>query len=103
MFLHEFQAQNKYELDLSNEVLYVHLDQMTANLQACKVCNQKNVETFWVRGYVFRKIAIVNLVFGQPGFDSRTAQTLKACNFAALWSGKTYSTSFERSKLCLLG
>ena len=43
------------------------------------------------------------LLFERPGFDSRSAQTLKACNFEALWSGKTYSTSFERSKLYLLG
>ena len=44
-----------------------------------------------------------SLLSERPGFDPRRGQTLKACNFAALWSGKTYSTSFERSKLYLLG
>ena len=44
-----------------------------------------------------------SLLSGQPGFDSRPAQTLRACSFAALWSERTYSTSFERSKPYLLG
>jgi len=43
------------------------------------------------------------VLFERPGFDSRTVQSLKFCNFEALWSGKTYSIPFERSKLYLLG
>ena len=76
---------------------------MAAKLQACKVYNPKNVETFWVRGYVFREITIVNLVFGRPGFDSRSLQTLRASNFDAPWPTRSKTNFFERSHQYLLG
>ena len=51
----------------------------------------------------FATLYIESLLSGRPGFDSRSAQTLMACSFAALWCGRTNSTSFERSKPYLLG
>ena len=76
---------------------------MVSNLSAVKVGNKKNSETFWVRGYVFREITIVNLVFGRSGFECRALQTLRASNFEALCPRGPKATFFERSDLCLLG
>ena len=69
-------------VELSNELLWLNcLAQTVSKLSAVKVGNKKNLETFWVWGNVLRENAIVNLVFGRPGFDSRSLQTLRASNF----------------------
>ena len=75
---------------------------MVAKLQAVKVGGQKKAETFWVRGYVFRKIAIVDLVFGRPAFESRSLQTLRAHNFEAFGPASPKTTFFETPDLFLL-
>ena len=72
---------------------------MVSKLSAVKVGNKQNSESFWVRGYVFREITSVNLVFGRSGFESWALQTLRASNFPR----GPKATFFERSDLCLLG
>ena len=51
----------------------------------------------------FSRVYSASLLFGQSGFESRTAQTLRACNFAALWSARAFSISFESPITRLLG
>ena len=41
-------APNKYEVDLSNEVLNIDFDQGTAKISEVKVGLQKKFQTFWV-------------------------------------------------------
>ena len=43
-----------------------------------------------------------SLLFGQPGFDSRKLQTLKADNSTAPWSMRLYNAYFERFNLYLI-
>ena len=43
------------------------------------------------------------LLFGRPRFESRTLQTLRLCSFVALWSMRSYTTSFESPIILLLG
>ena len=50
----------------------------------------------------FSRVYSVSLLFGRLGFDSWTAQTLRACSFAALWPARVYSSSFESPITCLL-
>ena len=76
---------------------------MAAKLQAIKVGGQKKSETFWVRGYVFSILYSELLLFGRPGFDPRTLQTLRLCSFVALWSIRSYTTSFKSPIIPLLG
>ena len=57
-----------------------------------KVGGQKNILTFWVQGYVFRKIAIVDLFFGQSGFKYRLLQTLGTYNAATAVKDGTVKT-----------
>ena len=71
--------------------------------EAAKLAVKKKSETFWVRGYVFRSVTIVNLVFGRSGFDSRTAQSLRTCIFAGHWPALTYDSFLETFKTFLLG
>ena len=75
---------------------------MVPKLQAVKVGNQKKIKTFWVRGYVSRLFLSKSLLSEQPGFDSRPAQTLRACNFEILGLKGPKITFFERSDLFLL-
>ena len=64
-------------IELTNELLYFkHLAQTVAKLWTLKVGCQKKVETFWVRGYFFASLHSKLLLFEQPGFDPRPAQTL---------------------------
>ena len=87
-----------------NEILsIVQFGQGASKLQGRKVGSQKKLRHFGFKAMFFASLFSESLLSERSGFDPRRGQTLKACNFAALWSGKTYSTSFERSKLYLLG
>ena len=44
-----------------------------------------------------------SLLFGRPGFESRTLQTLRLCSFAAPCSTRSYTTSIESPITPLLG
>ena len=83
-------------IELTNELLYFkHLAQTVAKLWTLKVGGQRKVETFWVRGYFFVRSYSESLLSERPGFESRLAQTLRHCNFAAPWPTKTKSTALE--------
>ena len=43
------------------------MGQIATKLEAPKFGSQKEIETFWVRGYIFREFTILNLVLGDPG------------------------------------
>ena len=43
-----------------------------------------------------------SLLFGRPGFDPRTLQTLRAYNFAAPWSTRLQTSYFEIFYLYLI-
>ena len=51
----------------------------------------------------FSRVYIALLLFGRPRFDSRTAQTLRAYSFAALWPRRVYSISVESPITNLFG
>ena len=68
-----------------------------------KLAVKKNMRHFGFEATFSASSYSKSLLSERPGFDSRRAQTLKTCNFVTVWSGKTYSTSFERFKLCLIG
>ena len=53
-----FMLPKRYVSGLSKEVLYDLLGLVVSKLETLKVCGQKKVETFWVRGY-FSAIIIV--------------------------------------------
>ena len=69
---------------LSKEILYDHLGQVALKLETVKVRGKKKVETFWVRGYFSESCYTESLLFGRPGFESRTMQTLRLYSFTAL-------------------
>ena len=71
------------------------------NYRRSKLAVKKISRPFGFEATLFANLNSESLLFGRPGFDSWSAQTLMACNFATLWSEKTQSMSFERSKLCM--
>ena len=95
-------ALNIYELDLLNEVLNIVLNPRATKLWAIKVGFEKKYETFWIRGYIFESLYSESLLFGRPGFDPRTLQTLRAYNFAAPWSTRLQTSYFEIFDLYLI-
>ena len=90
---------NRYKKDLSNEVLNIEFGQGATKISKVKVGHQKKFKTFWVRGYIFCDFAIVNLVFGRPGFDSRSLLTLRAYILGAPGPAGLKTNFFERSDL----
>ena len=75
---------------------------MASKIWTVKVGGQKKTLDLLGSRLRFLLLCSESLLFRRSGFDSRSAQTLMACNFAALWSRKTNSISFERSNLYLL-
>ena len=93
----------RYVSGLSKEILYDHLGQVALKLETVKDRGRKKVETFWVRGYFSVSYYNELLLFGRPGFESRTMQTLRLYSFTALWSIRTHSISFESPITLLIG
>ena len=75
-------APNRYELDLSNEVLWVCVASTAAKLQAVGI--QKKSRPFGSEATFFTSLYSESLLFKQPEFDSRTVQTLKGYSLAVL-------------------
>ena len=80
----------------------------TPSLIGCKVigcqsCQSKKVLDLLGSRLHFREIAIENLVFRRPAFESRSLQTLRASNFEKLWPTGSKATFSDRSNLYLLG
>ena len=75
-------APNRYELYLSNEVLWVCVASSSAKLQAVGI--QKKSRPFGSEATFFASLYSESLLFKQPGFDSWTVQTLKGYSLAVL-------------------
>ena len=65
--------------------------------------SKENSRPFGFEATFFVILYSESLLFGRPGFDPRTLQTLRACNFEALWPAGSKTNFFVRSDLCLLG
>ena len=69
----------------------------------CQSWWSKNILDLLVSRLHFCKLYSESLLSGRPGFESRTLQTLRLCSFVALWSIRSYTTSFESPIIHLLG
>ena len=86
---------NRYEIDLSNEVLNIDFDQEVAKIPEVKVGLQKKyLPIGLVRTHALWVSRVGRYFFQTP--------TLTSGIFAAPWSKSMFSTSFERSLLYLL-
>ena len=73
------------------------------NWTLSKFAVKKKLRHFGFEATPFATFISESLLFGRPGFESRLAQTLKACSFAALWSTRVQGISFETPITPLLG
>ena len=70
--------------------------------QRSKLTFKKIPRPFGFEATFFASLCSESLLSERPGFDSRPAQTLKACNFEDLGPTGPKINFFERSNLCLL-
>ena len=91
-----FWSPNRYEIDLSNEVLYIHFCQGATQIPWIKVEVRKKylpIGSVWTHA---PRVSQVGRYFFQP-------PTLTSHIFAAPWSKSMFSSSFERSISYLFG
>ena len=80
----------------------------TSSSNICKVMDR---QSWWSKNFLdllgsrlrFCNLYTESLLSGRPRFESQTLQTLRLCSFVALWSIRSYTTSFESPTIPLLG
>ena len=71
--------------------------------ETLKFAVKKKLRHFGFEATFFVSLHSESLLSERPGFDSRPAQTLKACNFVDFGPSRPKTNFFERSDLFLLG
>ena len=91
-----FLNPNRYMLELSNEVLWVHVAYVVSKISKIKV------SAFWAFWFSYAHASILPCT-QVLNLMAQIFQSLIVCNFAVSWPKSMISISFERSKTYLLG